>query len=189
MKKVIAILTLILVLIGAVLAGRACWLAAPTILGAGPDGIELRPAPGAISPEAALPQLVARYERGACQRVTDFHGVNLGAEAMACTYTGPNGSVVAISARLASYHDAAQTVSDVAEFMKAGGFLSSSRLLAEKPDEGWWSASGKRNCATWHAEGGEVARSGFIWQNGQWCFILTSESSMARSDVSKEFPY
>jgi len=92
-------------------AGAAALRAlAPRVLGAGPDGIDLRPTPGAIAPEAALPAEAGGYKRGECRPVARFRGVDLGPEAVEAIYTGPRGSARVIAARLASYHDAATAV-------------------------------------------------------------------------------
>jgi hypothetical protein len=163
--------------------------AASRVLGAGPDGIDLRPTPGVISPQAALPADVAGYERGACRPVAEFRGVDLGPEAVEAIYTGPGGSARVIAARLASYHDAAIAVRDLAAQLERAGSLDSRRLVAEEPFEGWWSASGKRNFVFWHAPAWEMDRHGFAWQSGNWWFIVASDDPVARRDVSLGFPY
>lgn len=77
MRMELAFLSLVLLSIVA-LTIRVCWVLAPLLLGAGPDGIDLRPDPGPISPEAALLGRIGRYKQGNCQSVRDFRGVNLG---------------------------------------------------------------------------------------------------------------
>jgi len=162
---------------------------APRVLGAGPDGIDLRPVPGDIEPEAALPQRIADYERGECHSVTTFHGLALGPAAVEAVYTGPGGSARVVAARLGSYHDAAAAVSELAGQLENAGVLGSRRLLAEEPFEGWWSASGKRNFAYWHASDWNTDQRGFVWQSGNWCFIVAANDPVARRDVSLEFSY
>lgn len=169
-------------------AAVASW-AAPRVLGAGPDGIDLRPTPGPIQPEAALPSVVADYERGDWYRVTTFHGLELGQDAVEVRYDGPGGTVRVVAARMATFHQAASAVSDLARQLEEAGVLDSRRLLAEEPYRGWKSASGKRNFAYWHAPDWEVDQRGFIWQSGNWCFIVASNSPLARRDVSLAFPY
>jgi hypothetical protein len=166
----------------------ASW-AAPKVLGAGPDGIDLRPTPGPIQPEAALPVEVATYKRGDWSRMTTFHGLELGLDSVETSYDGPDGSVRVVAARMASYHHAALTVSDLAQQLEEAGVLGSRRLLAEAPYQGWKSASGKRNFAYWYAPRWEVDQRGFIWQSGNWIFIVASNSPVARRDVSLAFPY
>jgi hypothetical protein len=185
---------LVLILVGIVLipivacAVVASWVA-PRVLGAGPDGIDLRPTPGPIQPEAALPGEVAGYQQGDWHRVTIFHGLELGPDAVEAHYGGPDGSVRVVAARMTSYHHAASAVSDLAQQLEEAGVLDSRRLLAEEPYLGWKSASGKRNFAYWYAPGWEVDQRGFIWQSGNWCFIVASNSPVARRDVVLAFPY
>jgi hypothetical protein len=162
---------------------------APRVLGAGPDGIDLRPTPGAIPPEVALPAEVAGYERGEYHSIVGFRGVDLGPEAVEAIYTGPGGSTRVAAARLESYHDAATAVSELAAQLERVGSLDSRRLVAEEPFEGWWSASGKRNFVFWHAPSWGMDRHGFARQSGDWCFIVASNDPVARRDVSLGFPY
>lgn len=176
-------------LIGAGACACAAWLVAPRVLGAGPDGIDLRPTPGAIDPEAALPQEVGRYTRGACRQIAAFQGLDLGPDAVEAHYAGPYGRVRVIAARMASYHDAAETVRELAARLGDAGFLGSRRLLAEEPSRGWRSASGKRNFAYWYAPDGDMDRYGFIYQSGCWCFVVSSDQPVARRDVTLDFPY
>ena len=159
------------------------------VLGAGPDGIDLRPTPGAIALEAALPPDVAGFERGECRPVAQFRGVDLGVEAVEVLYAGPRGSARAIAARLESYHDAAAAVSELARQFQRTSSLDSHRLMAEEPFRGWWGASGKRNFVFWHALAWETDRHGFAWQSGNWCFIVASNDPTARRDVTLGFPY
>ena len=166
----------------------ASW-AAPRVLGAGPDGIDLRPTPGPIQPQAALPGEVAGYKRSAWHRVTTFHGLELGPDTVEARYDGPDGSVRVVAARLGNYHHAASAVSDLAQQLEEVGVLDSRRLRAEEPYRGWKSASGKRNFACWYAPAWEADQRGFIWQSGNWYFIIASNSPVARRDVSLAFPY
>jgi hypothetical protein len=162
---------------------------ARTALAAGPDGIDLRPTPGAIAPEVALPAEIGGYEREECQAIAEFQGVDLGSEAVEAVYIGPAGCARAVAARLQSYHDAATTVSELAAQLDRVGSLDSHRLVAEEPLEGWWSASGKRNFVFWHAPEWGMDRHGLAWQSGNWCFIVASNDPAARRDVSLDFPY
>jgi hypothetical protein len=162
---------------------------APKVLGAGPDGIDLRPTPGAIPPEIALPAEIAGYERGEYHSIVEFHGVALGPEAVEAIYTGPGGSARVVAARLESCHHAATAVSKLAAQLKKVGSLDSRRLVAEEPFEGWWSAFGKRDFVFWHAPAWGMDRRGFAWQSGNWCFIVASNDPVARRDVSLGFPY
>jgi hypothetical protein len=159
------------------------------MLGAGPDGIDLRPTPGAIALEAALPPEVAGYERGECQPIAEFRGVDLGLGAVEAIYTGSRGSACVIAARLGSYQDAAAAVSELAAQLETTSSLDSHRLVAEEPFRGWWSASGKRSFVFWHALAWETDRHGFAWQSGNWCFIVASNDPLARRDVTLGFPY
>jgi hypothetical protein len=191
-KSVILVLAVVaciggLIVIGACAVGA--YLTAPKVLGAGPDGIDLRPMPGAIPPESALPEEVAGYKRGECQSVTSYRGLALGPDAAEATYYGPDGDVHVVAARLGSYHSAAATVRELAQRVEAAGGLGSHRLLADAPYKGWWSASGKRNFVFWNDPKQAVDRYAFIWQNGAWCFIIASNSPMARRDVTLAFPY
>lgn len=171
--------------VGAVAAGSAV----QRMLGAGPDGIDLRPTPGAITPETALPPAVAAYERGECQPIAEFRGVGLGPEAVEAIYSGSRGSARVIAARLESYQDAAAAVSELAEQLEKTSCLDSHRLVAEEPFRGWGSASGKRNFVFWHALAWEKDRHGFAWQSGNWCFIVASNDPLSRRDVTLGFPY
>jgi hypothetical protein len=159
------------------------------VLGAGPDGIDLRPTPGAIALEAALPPEVAGFERGECRPAAEFRGVHLGLEAVEALYAGPHGSARAIAARLESYQDAAAAVSELARQLQRTSSLDSHRLLAEEPFQGWWGASGKRNFVFWHALAWETDRHGFAWQSGNWFFVVASNDPTARRDVTLGFPY
>jgi hypothetical protein len=192
MKNIVVLGVLVVAavaLIGVGACACAAWLLAPRVLGAGPDGIDLRPTPGAIDAEAALPQEVGRYTRGACHPLGVFQGLDLGPDAVEAIYTGPDGQVRVIAARMDSTRDAARIVSELAGRLEDAGLLSSRRLRAEEPSPGWWSASGKRNCAYWYAADGDLDRHGFIWQSGRWCFIVSSDQPVARRDVSLDFPY
>jgi hypothetical protein len=188
-----AVLGIVVVAVAALIGAGACacgaWLLAPRLLGAGPDGIDLRPTPGAIDPEAALPQQVGRYTRGACRQIAAFQELDLGPDAVETIYTGPDGQVRVIAVRMDSTHAAAETVSELAARLDDAGLLGSRRLLAEEPSPGWWSASGKRNFAYWYAPGGDMDRHGFIWQNGCWCFVVSSDQAVARRDVTLDLPY
>jgi hypothetical protein len=159
------------------------------VLGAGPDGIDLRPTPGAIAPEAALPPEVGGYERGECQLIAEFRGMDLRREAVEAIYVGSRGSVRVIAARLDSYQDAATAVFELAGQLQTTSSLDSHRLTAEEPFRGWWGASGKRNFVFWHALAWETDRHGFAWQSGNWCFIVASNDPLARRDVTLGFPY
>ena len=159
------------------------------VLGAGPDGIDLRPTPGVIAPEAALPPEVAGYGRGECQPIAEFRGVDLGPEAVETIYAASRGSARVIAARLESYHDAAAAVSKLAAQLETTSSLDSHRLVAEEPFRGWGSASGKRNFVFWHALAWEKDRHGFAWQSGNWCFIVASNDPLTRRDVTLGFPY
>lgn len=192
MKRTWVFLALILgsiVLIAIVACAVVASWAAPRVLGAGPDGIDLRPTPGPIQPEAALPGEVADYKRSDWHHLTTFHGLELGPDAVETSYDGPDGRARVVAARMASYHHAASAVSDLARQLEEAGVLGSRRLRAEEPYRGWKSASGKRNFAYWYAPTWEVDQRGFIWQSGNWCFIVASNSPMARRDVSLAFPY
>ena len=185
---VVAVLVLCVscaIAVGAVAAGSA----AQRVLGAGPDGIDLRPTPGAMTPEAALPPKVAGYEQGELQPIAGFRGVDLGPEAVEAIYTGSRGSARVIAARLDSYQDAAVAVSELAAQLETTSNLDSHRLVAEGPSQGWWSPSGKRSFAFWHALAWETDRHGFAWQSGNWCFIVASNDPLARRDVTLGFPY
>jgi hypothetical protein len=171
--------------LGAAAAGGA----AHRVMVAGPDGIDLRPTPGAITPEAALPPEVAGYERGECQPIAEFRGVDLGLEAVEAIYAGSRGSARVIAARLDSYHDAAAAVSELVAQLETASSLDSRRLVAEEPFQGWRSASGKRSFVFWHALAWETDRHGFAWQSGNWCFIVASNDPLARRDVTLSFPY
>jgi hypothetical protein len=156
-----------------VIAGTvAVGTVAPRVLGAGPDGIDLRPTPGAIPPEVALPAEVAGYERGEYHSLIEFRGVDLGPVAVEAIYTGPGGSARVVAARLEGYHDAATAVSELAGQLERTRSLDSHRLVAEEPFQGWWGTSGKRNFVFWHALAWEMDRHGFAWQSGNWCFIV-----------------
>jgi hypothetical protein len=159
------------------------------VLGAGPDRIDLRPTPGAIAPEAALPPVVGGYERGEPQPTAEFRGVALGLEAVEAIYTGSRGSARVIAARLDSYQDVAVAVSELTAQLETTSSLDSHRLVAKEPFRGWWSASGKRNFVFWHALAWETDRHSFAWQSGNWCFIVASNDPLARRDVTLNFPY
>ena len=194
MKKRTVLVTLVLVAIAGLFAtvmvcAVGMWWVAPRVLGAGPDGIQLRPAPGAITPESALPAEVAGYERTQIRRIAGYHGLSLGPDAAEAIYHGTYGDVRVIAARLGSYHDAANTVSDLAQRLGATGVLDSHRLQAEEPNKGWWSASGKRNFAFWYDPEAQADQRGLVWQNDTWCFIVAANHPIARRDVTLEFPY
>jgi hypothetical protein len=161
----------------------------PRVFGAGPDGIDLRRTPGAIALEAALPPEVAGYERGECQPIAEFRGVDLGLGTLEAIYTGSRGSARVIAASLESYHDAAAAVSELAGQLERTSSLDSHRLVAEEPFRGWWSASGKRNFVFWHALACETDRHGFAWQSGNRCFIVASDDPLARRDVTRGLLY
>lgn len=176
-----------LTVLGACIVGAGA--VAPRILGAGPDGIELRPTPGEIESKAALPAEIAGYARAECHSLGAFQGVPLGPEAVEAIYTGSGGSVRVIVAKLRNDHEAAALVAELAARLEDAGVLDSYRLLAEEPFEGWWSASGKRNFAYWHAPDWATDQHGFVWQNGRWCFVVASNAPVARRDVTLNFPY
>lgn len=176
-----------LIIMGACIIGA--YLAAPKVLGAGPDGIDLRPTPGAISLQGPLPEEVAGYKRGECQSITSYRDLALGPDAAEAIYRGPDGDVRVIAARLGSHQHAAATVRELAHCLEVSGGLGSHRLLADAPYKGWWSASGKRNFVFWNDPKRAVDRHAFIWQNGAWCFIIASNSPVARRDVTLAFPY
>lgn len=194
MRKGTALVALVVVAVAGVLAmvmvcTAGIWWAAPRVLGAGPDGIELRPTPGVMAPESVLPGEVAGYTQTECRKVASYRGLVLGPDAAEATYDGTHGSVRVIAARMDSYHDAATAVRDLAQILESTGVLDSHRLLAEEPYKGWWSASGKRNFAFWYDPEAAVDQRGLVWQNGRWCFIVAANHPIARRDVTLAFPY
>jgi hypothetical protein len=188
-KKMISLMFAVVFSLTATACIATAYLAVPRVLGAGPDGIDLRPTPGAVAPEAVLPEKVAGYERGECNPVTTFYGLALGPDAVETTYSKHVKRVRVIAVRMESYHAAATAVSELARRLDEAGYLGSRRLLAEEPYKGWQSASGKRNCAFWYAPDWETDRYGFVWQNDNWCFILTTNDPAAKRDVSTSLPY
>jgi len=163
---------------------------APKILGAGPAGIDLRPVPGTITPEAILPETIADYKRCDCTAIKKFHDLSLQAETMEGTYTGRNGNLLHIIAvRTANRQESASAIKTLATQLQDKGFLQSCRLRAEEPYKGWWSASGKRNFAYWYAPTWTGDQHGFIWQSGSWYFIVASNNPIARRDVTLAFTY
>jgi hypothetical protein len=162
---------------------------APRIFDAGPDGIDLRPTPGAIAPEIALPAEAAGYERRECRPVAGFRGVDLGPEVVEAIYTGPRGSARVLAARLGSYHDAARAVAELLAQLERVSSLGSHRLVTEEAFGNWRTSSGKRSFVSWHAPAWGIERHGFAWQSGHWCFIVASNDPVIRRDVTLGFPY
>jgi hypothetical protein len=165
---------------------------APNVLGAGPEGIDLRPTPEDLTADDLLPQEIAGYARGECRGITafrDFRKLNLGTNAVEASYAGPTGTVRIVAARMLTQQAAAAAVREIAHYLEQADILGSRRLRFDEPSKGWWSASGKRNFAYWRAPTCDTDRYGFVWQSGRWCFIVASNSIVARRDVSLAFPY
>lgn len=178
---------LILGLLGACVVGMGAL--APRVLGAGPEGIDLRPTPGDSVPEAILPAEVAGYTRGKLHEVASFLGLDLGPDGVEAIYSASGRSARLIAARLASDDDAAAFVASLADLLEKAGVLGSCRLRSGEPYEGWWSSAGKRNFVYWHAPGWATDQYGFAWQSGHWCFVVTANDPVARRDVALDFPY
>lgn len=192
MWGMVAVATIIVVCAALIACGVLLFAtskAVPRVLGGGPDGIDLRPTPRIVEPEVTLPLELNGYMRGECRSVESFHGVPLGPDAVQTVYEASSGSAYVVAARMGTYLDAAQTVEKFVEELDKGSHLSSWRLQAGEPYESWISPAGKRNFAYYYAPGWDKDRYGFIWQSGQWCFIVASNYPVARRDVSLAFPY
>jgi hypothetical protein len=161
---------------------------APRLLSAGPDGIDLRPVPGAILPAETLPAEVAGYVRGECHPLVEFRDVYLGSDAVEATYIAPRGSVRVVAARLAN-RDAAAIVRELTRQLESFGSLGSHRLVSEELCHGCGTASCPRSFVSWHAPEWGGDRHGLAWQSGAWLFIVASGDPVARRDVALGFPY
>ncbi len=186
-RKVFAVVVLALAVAAALAA--LVWQFAPTVLGSGPYGIDLRPTPEAARAREALPAAIADYSLEGLEFKDSFLGAPLGPDAVIGAYEGPRGRVAVVAARLDSPHDAAAVVADLARRLEETGCLDSRRLRNGEPYKGWWSASGKRNFAAWYADDWGGERSGFAWQSGHWFFAVASADWKAKREVARAFPY